>query len=179
MDLYLPKLIHSSSSTHHSSGHDITNNNNNNNMTKLGSSKKKWTMSSLSSLNEVTDYDDNNASNFNSTENIRRAVSPPPLLGRESDVIKEEKVRARRKSWHVGKFEKKRRKGIPLFGHGLHFGSKETSESTSPTGIYEKHKRFSLWNVFPLDHWPRYVHFPLITAGGGDTGSGRGLCYVR
>lgn len=138
IDLYLPKFVH---------------NNNNNNNPDLTLPKKKWTMSSLSSLNEVNDYDDRG---FNSTEDLRRAVSPPPVLRRDSDVaIKEEKQRTRRKSWHVGKFEKKRRKGIPLIP-SLHFGSRESSGSTSPTG-YEKHKRSSWWNVFTPDHWPRYV----------------------
>ncbi|XP_065214762.1 nuclear receptor coactivator 7 isoform X5 [Planococcus citri] len=133
LELYMPKLI------------------NNNNNTEIGSSRKKWgtTMASLSSLNEVSDYENGD---FNSTENIRRAFSPPPVIRRDSDVPREEQ-RPRRKSWHVGKFEKKRRKGIPFIG-GLHLGSKESSGSTSPTG-YEKHKRGSWWNAFVPDHWPR------------------------
>ncbi|XKL62053.1 hypothetical protein PGB90_001886 [Kerria lacca] len=126
--------------------------NSNNNNIELGLPKKKWVMSSLSSLNEVGDY---KSRDFSSTENIRRAVSPPPISRRDSaaDVAKEEKQRTRRKSWHVGKFEKKRRR--PSLLNSLHFGSKESSGSTSPTS-YEKHKRFSWWNVFIPDHWPRH-----------------------
>ncbi|KAK7602833.1 hypothetical protein V9T40_006807 [Parthenolecanium corni] len=173
-DICVPKIITTSSGNGHNNNSSSHNHNHFNDSSTLGLPKKKWVVSSLSSLNEVGDYDDDEEAlnalrarvdggsgvSFGSSDNLGRAVSPPPQMGRRDSVdtvLKEAKQKQRRKSWHVGKFEKKRRKGS-LFST-LPFGSKESSGSTSPTGYekYEKQKRNSWWNVFVPDNWPRYV----------------------
>lgn len=177
-DICVPKIITTSSGNGHNNNSSRHNHNHINDGSTLGLPKKRWVVSSLSSLNEVADYDDDedegpnalrtrvasvdagSGVSFGSSDNLRRPMSPPLQMGRRDSVdtvLKEAKQKQRRKSWHVGKFEKKRRKGS-LFST-LPFGSKESSGSTSPTGYekYEKQKRNSWWNVFVPDHWPRYV----------------------
>uniref|UniRef100_A0A1B6DNH2 Oxidation resistance protein 1 n=1 Tax=Clastoptera arizonana TaxID=38151 RepID=A0A1B6DNH2_9HEMI len=94
--------------------------------------KKKWSTSSipgLESLEEVMEAD------------FKDSFVPP-----QRELTGLEDKRGRRKSWHVGKFERKRRKGVAGSGSG------SVSPPSGTEVKYDRQKRHSWWTIFVPDH---------------------------
>lgn len=97
-------------------------------VTNNNSTKKKWSTSSnpaLERLEENTEIDENNGSS-----------------GVLNNLGSSGNVTGRRKSWHVGKLDYRKRR--------------KASESVPK---YDRQKRHSWWNVFIPDHFNRLVKY--------------------
>lgn len=95
--------------------------------------RKKWSTSSipgLESLEEVIE-----------TEYKESFATAP-----QRELTGLEDKRGRRKSWHVGKFERKRRKGVAGSGSG------SVSPPSGSEAKYDRQKRHSWWTIFVPEH---------------------------
>ncbi|XP_050433175.1 nuclear receptor coactivator 7 isoform X3 [Adelges cooleyi] len=94
--------------------------------------KKKWN-GGLTILKEHAVVD----------ECYREDGGKPPILPAD------DKRRNRRKSWQMGRLDKKRRKSVSVLS------PIPDAEQCGLAGSYYKTKRPSWWNIFTADHWPR------------------------
>nr|XP_018899284.1 PREDICTED: nuclear receptor coactivator 7 isoform X4 [Bemisia tabaci] len=105
-------------------------------------SKKKWSTGALplADIMETSDYAGKKGKD-KKKNSLTISLSKEEL----------EDKRGRRKSWHVGKLERKRRKSSLVPGSGPNSGPPSTSGSPPPS--FDRHKRLSWYNIFVPDNW--------------------------
>ncbi|KAF0772061.1 oxidation resistance protein 1 isoform X4 [Aphis craccivora] len=109
-----------------------------NNNIEEDSPKKKWNRD-LAILQETTEDCGKGGEDSGGGGGGKPPMSPPER-------------RHRRKSWQMGRLDKKRRKSVSVLSP---IPDAEQLETTARESAYYKSKRPSWWNIFAHDNWAR------------------------